>query len=115
MVVTRTVLESPIGYVRILSWLWHVWLKSAGGSKSNLLNLQSERGTMDPQQQFCPGQACPASGQTQQANLTIHDSRKKLSACAVCGKTCSARHATPYFRQLELPRIGGHAKSSRSQ
>ncbi len=60
---------------------------------------------MDPHEQFCPNSACPARGQTQQGNITIHDSRRQLYACSICGKHFSARRGTPFFRQHTDPAL----------
>lgn len=60
---------------------------------------------MDPHQQFCPNSACPARGQTQQGNITIHDSKRQLYTCSVCGKAFSARRGTPFFRQHTDPAL----------
>src|SRR4051794_4656474 len=60
---------------------------------------------MDPHKQFCPNPSCPARGQTQQGNITIHDSRKQLYTCSVCAKAFSARRGTPFFRAHTDPAL----------
>jgi transposase-like protein len=54
---------------------------------------------MDPQQTFCPNLDCPARGQCGEGNLTIHSQRRQRYRCTVCGKTFSARTATPLYRR----------------
>jgi len=60
---------------------------------------------MDPHNHFCPNSDCPARGQTQPGNLTIHDSRKPLFICSVCGDAFRARRGTPFFRAHTDPAL----------
>lgn len=53
---------------------------------------------MNPQPLFCPNDACPSRGCTEQGNIIVHDSLKNRYKCKTCGKTFSARQGTPLYR-----------------
>lgn len=53
---------------------------------------------MDSTKVFCPNEACPARGQIGQANITVHDKKKRRYRCNVCKKTFSESKGTPFYR-----------------
>lgn len=53
---------------------------------------------MDPQTVFCPNQACLASGQVGQGNISVHSKVERRYKCKVCGKTFVATKGTPFYR-----------------
>lgn len=53
---------------------------------------------MDPRHVFCPNQGCPARGQREGGNITIHSQRERRYRCGVCGKTFSERRGTAFYR-----------------
>jgi transposase-like protein len=53
---------------------------------------------VNPQQTFCPHQECPARGQLNQGNIVIDSQQEQRYRCKVCGKTCSARQGSVFFR-----------------
>jgi transposase-like protein len=53
---------------------------------------------MDPTAVFCPHLACPARGQTGQANIGIHSRKDKRFVCTECHKTCSATQGPAFYR-----------------
>jgi len=50
---------------------------------------------MDPQQNFCPNEGCPARGHAARGNIRIHRRTHKRLRCTVCDKTFSEWRATP--------------------
>ncbi len=54
---------------------------------------------MDPQQIFCPNLDCPARGQREEGNITIHGRKRPRYRCTVCGHTFNARQGTPLYRR----------------
>jgi transposase-like protein len=53
---------------------------------------------MDPATAFCPHLACPARGQTGQANMHIHACTDQRFMCTECHKTFSATKGTTWYR-----------------
>lgn len=53
---------------------------------------------MDPHSVFCPNPDCPARGQTEQKNISIHSRKEARYKCEVCQSTFSARKGTAYYR-----------------
>jgi transposase-like protein len=53
---------------------------------------------MDPQQRFCPNEACVARGQIGKGNLVIHSKAPERYRCKVCRKTFSGREGTVFYR-----------------
>ncbi len=49
---------------------------------------------MDTSLQFCPNATCPASGMTNQGNITIHDRQRQRYRCKICRPTFTARTGT---------------------
>ncbi len=54
---------------------------------------------MNPHEVFCPHLACPARGQTDQGNITIHSQADQRYRCTLCRHTFSARQGTPFYRK----------------
>jgi len=53
---------------------------------------------MNPQPLFCPNDACPSRGCTDQGNIVVHDSLKQRYRCKVCKKTFTATRGTLLYR-----------------
>jgi transposase-like protein len=53
---------------------------------------------MNPQPLFCPNDACPSRGCTNQGNIVVHDSLKQRYRCKVCKKTFTASRGTVLYR-----------------
>ena len=53
---------------------------------------------MDSTQVFGPTDGCPACGQVDQGNITVHDRKKRRYRCLVCQKSFSERKGTPFYR-----------------
>jgi transposase-like protein len=53
---------------------------------------------MNPQPLFCPNDACPSRGCTDQGNIVIHDSLKQRYRCKTCRKTFTATRGTLLYR-----------------
>jgi len=53
---------------------------------------------MNPQPLFCPNDACPSRGCTDQGNIVVHDSLKQRYRCKVCRKTFTATRGTMLYR-----------------
>jgi len=49
--------------------------------------------------------ACPARGQVDEGNIRIHRQQRRRYHCTVCGKTCSDRVGTVFFRRRTDPAI----------
>jgi transposase-like protein len=58
---------------------------------------------MDSTQVFCPNEACPARGQVDQGNITVHDRKKRRYRCTVCEKSFSERKGPPFYRLRTAP------------
>ncbi len=57
---------------------------------------------MNRMPQFCQNLECPASGQVDQGNPTIHTRKEPRYRCTTCGKTFAATTGTPFYC-LRLP------------
>ena len=53
---------------------------------------------MDPQEQFCQNDACPARGKSGEGNIVIHSRKEARYKCRVCGKTFAETKGTPFYR-----------------
>ena len=53
---------------------------------------------MDPQEQFCQNDACPARGKTDEGNIVIHSRKEARYKCTVCDKTFVETKGTPFYR-----------------
>jgi len=52
---------------------------------------------MNPQEQFCPNQACPARGRVGEGKIVIHSQKEKRYKCKKCGKTFSQTKGTAMY------------------
>ncbi len=53
---------------------------------------------MNPEQVFCPNVECPAKGQVNKGNISVHSHKEKRYRCDVCGTTFSASKGTLFYR-----------------
>jgi transposase-like protein len=58
---------------------------------------------MDPHHVFCPNLDCPARGQPQRGNLTVHSQAEQRFCCSLCGQTFSLRKGTCFYRRRVAP------------
>jgi len=47
---------------------------------------------------ICPNQACPASGQIGQGNISVNSLKERRYKCYVCDKTLAETKGTPFYR-----------------
>jgi transposase-like protein len=52
---------------------------------------------MNPHEQFCPNQDCPARGKVGAGNIVIHSQKEQRCKCTSCGKTFSIRKGTALY------------------
>lgn len=52
---------------------------------------------MNPHEQFCPNQDCPARGKVGAGNIVIHSQKEQRCKCTTCGRTFSIRKGTPLY------------------
>lgn len=53
---------------------------------------------MNPQKVFCPKIDCPARGQVNQGNISVHSEQEQRYACEVCQTTFAATKGTIFYR-----------------
>lgn len=58
---------------------------------------------MDPQAQFCPNPACPATGLLGQGNIRVHSRTEQRYRCTRCRRTFAATIGTPFYRLKTEP------------
>jgi len=59
---------------------------------------------MSSTQLFCPNIECPARGQAEKDNISVHDQKKKRYICHVCERTFSATKGTLFYRLRMEPK-----------
>jgi len=59
---------------------------------------------MSSTQLFCPNIECPARGQAEKNNISVHDQKKKRYICHVCERTFSATKGTLFYRLRTEPK-----------
>jgi transposase-like protein len=59
---------------------------------------------MNPEQVFCPNVECPARGQVNKGNISVHSHQEKRYRCDVCGTTFSANKGTLFYRLKTDPK-----------
>jgi transposase-like protein len=52
---------------------------------------------MNPHEQFCPNQNCPARGKVGAGNIVIHSQKEQRCKCTTCGRTFSIRKGTALY------------------
>lgn len=52
---------------------------------------------MNPQQQFCPNNDCPARGKVGAGNIVSHSQKEQRCKCTSCGRTFSIRQGTAMY------------------
>lgn len=52
---------------------------------------------MNPQEEFCPNEACPDRGKIGKGNVVSHSQKEKRCKCNTCGKTFSITHGTVLY------------------
>jgi transposase-like protein len=60
---------------------------------------------MTPQDIFCPNIACPAKGQQNKGNITVHSQQEKRYECKVCDESFVATKGTIFYRLKTDPQI----------
>jgi transposase-like protein len=60
---------------------------------------------MDPHHVFCPNPDCPARGQSQRGNITVHSPAEQRFHCSLCDQTFSLRKGTPFYRRRVAPEV----------
>jgi transposase-like protein len=60
---------------------------------------------MDPHHVFCPNPDCPARGQLQRGNITVHSPAEQRFCCSLCGQTFSLRKGTCFYRRRVAPAV----------
>jgi transposase-like protein len=73
-------------------------LKRVGSIGTIVPTKEAISAQMDPQQVFCPNEACPARGQTGKGNIGVHSRKDRRYKCSACGKTFAATKGTPFYR-----------------
>lgn len=58
---------------------------------------------MDPHHVFCPNPDCPARGQRQRGNITVHSQAEQRFCCSLCGQTFSLTKGTCFYRRRVAP------------
>jgi len=58
---------------------------------------------MNPKELFCPNIDCPARGQIDKGNLSIHSRKKKRCICHVCQQTFTTTQGTIFYRLRTSP------------
>lgn len=53
---------------------------------------------MDPQEVFCPNEACAARGQIGKGNIGVHSRKERRYICRVCDKTFAETKGTVFYR-----------------
>jgi len=54
---------------------------------------------------FCPNLECPARGQTEQRNISVHSQKEERCFCNVCQTTFSVNKGTIFYRLQTDPKI----------
>jgi transposase-like protein len=52
---------------------------------------------------FCPNLACPAKGQADRGNISVHSLKEKRCLCSVCNKTFSMSKGSLFYRLKTAP------------
>jgi transposase-like protein len=60
---------------------------------------------MDPHHLFCPNPDCPARGQRQRGNITVHSQAEHRFCCSLCGQTFSLQKGTCFYRRRVAPAV----------
>jgi transposase-like protein len=60
---------------------------------------------MDPHHVFCPNPDCPASGQRQRGNITVHSQAEPRFCCSLCAQTFSLTKGTCFYRRRVAPAV----------
>ena len=60
---------------------------------------------MNLEKLFCPNLECPARGQVNKGNLSVHSRKEKRCYCNVCETTFSTRKGTIFYRLRTDPQI----------
>jgi transposase-like protein len=66
-----------------------------------LVIMTKETSPLAPETVFCPNLTCPARGQVEQGNISVHSQRERRFICHVCHKTFSARKGTVFYRRQQ--------------
>lgn len=59
---------------------------------------------MNPQHLFCPNIDCPARGQANEGNITVHSQQEKRCRCQICGETFAVTKGTLFYRLRTDPK-----------
>ena len=59
---------------------------------------------MNPQHLFCPNIDCPARGQANEGNITVHSQQEKRCQCQICGDTFAVTKGTIFYRLRTDPK-----------
>ncbi|MCP4490604.1 MAG: IS1 family transposase [Gammaproteobacteria bacterium] len=58
---------------------------------------------MNPKEIFCQNVHCPAKGQVDEGNISVHSKKQKRCHCNVCDKTFSVTKGTIFYRLKTSP------------